>query len=283
MHSDNSTIIPRTFIYGLIDPETGKIRYIGKANDPELRLKRHFISQELNANTHKARWLRNLVSKGLRPILTILETVSVSEWQSAEIRWISEMKARGENLTNSTFGGEGIHGLKHTEQAREKISSALRKRVRLKSSYEKSATKLRGRSISDEQRAKLSKSQKARWANMNEEERRVRLDRIPREWTAEKRQKQSNSQRGLKKNIRSSAFVGACWFKRDGCWRANIKVGDKQVHLGYYVSEIDAAIAYNHGALKYYGTSAKFNNIPGWEATKPQRFSTKHSGQMRMF
>jgi hypothetical protein len=63
----------------------------------------------------------------------------------------------------------------------------------------------------------------------------------------------------------TSRFKGVSWKKRDRRWRALIKVGGKEIHLGYFENELDAARAYNEAALKYAGEFACLNRLPEQE------------------
>lgn len=56
----------------------------------------------------------------------------------------------------------------------------------------------------------------------------------------------------------SSQFKGVSIY-RDGRWRARINKGYKGLHIGYYKSEKDAALAYDRKARKYFGEFAKTN------------------------
>jgi len=119
--SSNKTTQETTFIYGLVDPNTHSIRYIGKANDPHVRLYRHLKEK---SHTHKSMWLRSLKERGLSPEMQIIEEVPVLGWQASERYWIKYYREQGCDLTNSTDGGDGLHGYVITEEHREKLSKA---------------------------------------------------------------------------------------------------------------------------------------------------------------
>jgi hypothetical protein len=93
-------------IYALADPRDGRVRYVGKAADVTRRLQNHLTPGALRRVRHVARWLAGLLAAGLRPTVTILETVADgADWQEAERRWIAH---HGRDvLTNLTDGGEG--------------------------------------------------------------------------------------------------------------------------------------------------------------------------------
>lgn len=54
----------------------------------------------------------------------------------------------------------------------------------------------------------------------------------------------------------SSGYLGVCAY--GGKWAARIRLGSKQRHLGHYLSEEDAALAYNRAAIK---AGLKFANL----------------------
>ena len=94
-----------TFIYALVDPRTDKEMYVGKANDPRARLAAHLRSAGKPGNAKRSAWLLELRALGMSPRVVILQEVDVSEWEAAEKRWISEMRARQPDLTNASTGG----------------------------------------------------------------------------------------------------------------------------------------------------------------------------------
>lgn len=59
----------------------------------------------------------------------------------------------------------------------------------------------------------------------------------------------------------SSKYKGVSWHKPLKKWRTQIAVKQKGIHLGYFVSEIEAALAYNEAARIYFGEFAKLNII----------------------
>jgi len=61
----------------------------------------------------------------------------------------------------------------------------------------------------------------------------------------------------------SSKFKGVFWHKSDKRWRASIYIHGKLRYLGQYMSEIDAAKAYDQVAIKEFGKFAKTNKDMG--------------------
>jgi hypothetical protein len=57
----------------------------------------------------------------------------------------------------------------------------------------------------------------------------------------------------------SSQYKGVSWHKRTGRWRATIGAAGQRRHLGAFVSEIDAACAYDVAAREAYGEFACVN------------------------
>jgi hypothetical protein len=75
-----------------------------------------------------------------------------------------------------------------------------------------------------------------------------------------------------KKTGGTSLYKGVSWISSRDCWFSQIKLNRKSYNLGYYKSEIDAAIAYNHAAREKHGDFAKYNDIPNWENIIPEKY-----------
>jgi hypothetical protein len=57
----------------------------------------------------------------------------------------------------------------------------------------------------------------------------------------------------------SSTFVGVSWDRRAGKWCAYICPEDRKIHLGYFESEVAAAVARDTAAIKMFGEYARLN------------------------
>lgn len=118
----------RHLIYGLIDPTTQELRYVGYSSDVEMRHYKHHCPSELKPKTHKNNWLKSLIKLGHRSELLIIEEwASVEELPDAEIEMIAYLKYIGVELTNGTLGGDGLQkGHKLTPETKQKVSDRMK-------------------------------------------------------------------------------------------------------------------------------------------------------------
>ena len=96
----------KTFIYGLCDPDTNEVRYIGKSNSPKKRILDHIYSCN-DSITHKNNWIKSLLKDGKKPILKVIDEVPIIDWQMWETYYIKKYRDAGHNLTNHSDGGNG--------------------------------------------------------------------------------------------------------------------------------------------------------------------------------
>lgn len=125
-------------IYGLTDPRTSAIRYVGKSTQGLLRPRAH--ARRLDGDdSHKGNWLRALQAAGIAYGIVVLERVADRGLlDEAERRWIAHGRLQGWPLTNILDGGDGAAcaeetkaklramnlGKRHTAAARAKMSAA---------------------------------------------------------------------------------------------------------------------------------------------------------------
>jgi hypothetical protein len=68
-----------------------------------------------------------------------------------------------------------------------------------------------------------------------------------------------NNQNKRKRKGASSRYIGVSFEKRIKKWSARIMYKGKAIWLGNFKNEIDAALAYDKAARKYYGEFARLN------------------------
>lgn len=165
-----------TFIYVLKDPTTGEIRYVGKSNDPKRRVTQHlqFASKFSSKTDHKNCWIRELVSKNLKPVVEIIDEVALDYWQSLEAAYVQFYLEHGCPLVNGTSGGEGV----------EMTPAIVEKITKNNSRF------WRGKKLSLEHRRKLSLSHKGhKPSDENKNKRSLSLKGHPGFWTGKKQNK----------------------------------------------------------------------------------------------
>jgi len=73
--------------------------------------------------------------------------------------------------------------------------------------------------------------------------------------------KSQNGMNRIKQTNNTSGFKGVFWNKYHKKWQAQITRDKKQIYLGYFNNKIEAGIAYNNAAIKYFGQFARLNEI----------------------
>jgi hypothetical protein len=141
-------------IYGLVDPRTGCLRYVGRSLSGMRRPKQHAQPRIAQKRTHTGAWVRNLAADGLRPDIEILEVEPV-DIVEAEQFWIAYFKSLGCNLTNLTIGGDGPCGYRHREETKRKISEAKKGTFPTPEHVEKNRLAQCGRKWTPETREKI--------------------------------------------------------------------------------------------------------------------------------
>jgi hypothetical protein len=150
-------------IYFLLDPLTREVRYVGMTvYSLKDRLNGHL---RYKGKDHKSYWIKSLKDRGLIPEIVLVKTVSIDDRADEEQKMIGIMRDLGARLTNSTKGGVGALGYKHSAEAKDRMSRSKKGKPSPK----------KGMPISEEQRAKLSESTARQ---MQDPERRAAISRV---------------------------------------------------------------------------------------------------------
>jgi hypothetical protein len=94
------------WIYGLVDPICGDLRYIGQTREGlSERYRIHIRNAQNNKrDSYSCRWIKTLLRRGTKPTLIVIE--QTDDASNRERFWIKHYKAAGCRLTNLTEGGE---------------------------------------------------------------------------------------------------------------------------------------------------------------------------------
>ena len=148
----------RTKIYILKD-YAGQIRYVGKTiKSLRERLTQHIYTSKTNKH-HAANWIRSMIANSVLPTIHLVEEV-YGDGCKQERMWISEMRKNGHSLVNSTDGGEGVAGLRHTLEMRKEWSRTRKGkqigRVVTNETKARISEALKGHAVSESCRKKLT-------------------------------------------------------------------------------------------------------------------------------
>lgn len=179
-------------IYGLVDPITNVLRYVGKTRTSiTARLRAHFRDR---CHCHRTMWLKSLRLAGLMPRVVILDQVPLADGSDAEIQMIAFIRSTGAELLNGTDGGDGLSnvtpavrrkmsesrlrqptnpmaiqamraanlGTPKSEATRAKTAAARRRHLAVKENRDRIGRSLLGHAVSAETREKISASLRGR-------------------------------------------------------------------------------------------------------------------------
>jgi len=111
-------------IYGLIDPRTDELKYIGKTEQGVPRFKEHLKESSLKTGNKKNNWIKSLLKQDLLPEFYIFETLKrPEELFAAEEWWYEYFIGLGCTLLNETKCGAGTRGYKHKENTIETMKN----------------------------------------------------------------------------------------------------------------------------------------------------------------
>jgi len=181
---------PQALIYALIDPCTGRVRYVGQTH---LRLTKrialHIADSRRGTSTHSARWLRSL---GHAPIGLVLEVVQGNDdtaLDTAERKWIAAYRDLDPDLTNHSDGGQVGHN--HSPESRAKMSLATQLSWADPATRERRLSSHARTPPSPDGRRRIAEFARQRWKAKTTEERAVALGYLQQGATDESRRKMS--------------------------------------------------------------------------------------------
>ena len=160
------------FIYGLVDPTTKEIRYVGQTTAGLSRPRKHLCpSKRGGVDTPLKSWINALVANKLMPEITILEECEKFQLNGLEQVHIAYLKYLGNSLLNRDGGGQGGNKLPPGPQSPELIKKRADGRRGKKNSKPMSEEQkayfsqlYKGKVNSEETKQKMSEARRAYWA-----------------------------------------------------------------------------------------------------------------------
>jgi hypothetical protein len=190
------------FIYGLYDARTLSIRYVGKTHDLKQRIRLHMMrarDKKATVNPRFLNWVRLLTEAVPNPRrwdttgpyiagllgCVVLEVTDNENWESAERKWIADIRPHG-GLLNIATGGNGPtfntaetrrrmseahRGKKHTPETRQAIADGQRgnkrsllTRALIRSKALGRVSWNKGKARTEEEKRAISRACRAGWA-----------------------------------------------------------------------------------------------------------------------
>lgn len=206
-------------VYEHLRNDTNEVFYVGKGE----KKKRAFDKSNRNPHWH------NIVNKAGYTVNIVYKDIEHDEAKQIEILLIEKYGRQDLGtgiLVNMTDGGEGCLGLKHTKEARQKISEIHKDKPKSKEHKNILSEIGKGKIILEESKKLMSISA------LNRSEEAV---------------KNINKGRRNRKGTK-----GYCWHKGHKKWMAYIRNNKILIHLGYFDIEAEAAQAYQKAKLIYH-------------------------------
>ena len=259
-------------------------KYIGRSKNLRKRIKEHF--NELNRNRDNSRLLQKAWNKYGRNNFewNIIVLCNENELNNLEKYYIDKYDSHfSKSGYNLSLGGEAsMTGLKHSEETKKKISENNKGEKnpnfgnKMSDESKKSISdKHKGLKHSEETKLKMSNSKKGKHTGIGRklsEEHKLNISKSGKglKRTDATKKNVALAKQGIKnKKYTSSKYVGVCYRKKYNNWAANINAPfGTRIAIGVFVTEVEAALAYNEAAIEFYGWKAKLNDISKEEIEK---------------
>ena len=229
------------------------MRYIGHGTLKESRNLYRTNQPQLQS------WIDELKSQGLRPrVILLKENLTKKEaayWEYGVIHLIGRRKNGDGPLLNWGDGGEGGNCGKASEKARKNCKLAAQKRLQ-DPEYRKKHKLAMQKMVHNPEWIKNNKlaNQKRLQDPEYRKKHKLAMQKKGKNPEYRKKNKLAIRQAGPSKDRK---FKGV--HKRGNKYQTSIRVNGKSIHLGYFDTEIEAAIAYND-AVDLYWNGAGYKN-----------------------
>ena len=98
------------YVYALVDPFSGSLRYVGKTKNPASRLSGHISAARHGALTPVATWVRQILRDGKRPLILALAVTAKGalalQRETTEIERLASEGCQLVNVQKTSSGGE---------------------------------------------------------------------------------------------------------------------------------------------------------------------------------
>lgn len=137
----------------------GTVWYVGKTRqNPNKRMRQHIACSQCKKrkwqySVHK--WLRTQLSKKLRPVFRVIETVT-GKGNTQEKAWIYHYRCLNGSLCNDTAGGDGVKTVIMTDALKRKISQSCKGKKVSRQTCLRISKALSGRKLSKDHCRKIS-------------------------------------------------------------------------------------------------------------------------------
>jgi hypothetical protein len=151
------------YLYRHIRLDKNEPFYIGIGSDAQYK--------RANSNNNRTKYWKNIISKTEYRVDILIDNLTWKEACEKEKEFIAIYKRKGDGgiLCNLTLGGEGVYGLKHSEEAKQLMSIQRKGRVQSEEAINKRSEKLKGinnpnygKQIPDYQKEIIASAQRGR-------------------------------------------------------------------------------------------------------------------------
>lgn len=95
-HKTNTVV----YVYGLCEPETDNVRYIGSSVNPKERYHGHLSASRLYGSSPKEKWICALLEQGKKPTLKVFAATTERDRDRLESAYAYYFYSKGHNLLN---------------------------------------------------------------------------------------------------------------------------------------------------------------------------------------